>query len=177
MNFLVIITEIMIKDSKYFKVPDYTKGQLTMLVLLRVAIGWHFFYEGLVKVLNPNWSSAAFLMDSKGLFERLFYAMAANPDILNVVNFLNQWGLLIIGICLMVGLFEKVASIAGIALLIMYYLSHPSLIGVKYAAPGEGSYLLINKNLIEALAIGINIWFPNSRLIGFERLIYMVRNK
>ena len=35
--------------------------QLYGLVVLRVLIGWHFLYEGIAKLLNPYWSSAAFL--------------------------------------------------------------------------------------------------------------------
>ena len=36
----------------------YTKWQLTVLVVLRILIGWHLLYEGIAKLLNPNWSSA-----------------------------------------------------------------------------------------------------------------------
>ena len=35
--------------------------QEALLVLLRVAIGWHFLYEGVVKILNPGWTAAGFL--------------------------------------------------------------------------------------------------------------------
>ena len=44
---------------------NYTVGQNTFLVTLRTLIGWHFLYEGLAKLANPDWSSAAFLLDSK----------------------------------------------------------------------------------------------------------------
>ena len=30
------------------------------LVTLRFLIGWHFLYEGISKLLNPYWSSAAY---------------------------------------------------------------------------------------------------------------------
>ena len=29
------------------------------LVVLRVLIGWHFLYEGVSKLINPYWRSAA----------------------------------------------------------------------------------------------------------------------
>ena len=38
------------------------------LVTLRFLIGWHFLYEGISKLLNPYWSSAAYLLDSKWIF-------------------------------------------------------------------------------------------------------------
>ena len=57
----------------------------------------------------------------------------------------------------------------------LYYLSHPPFIGLTYAAPGEGSYFIINKNIIEFFAIAINVYFPNSRIVGLDRFIYLVK--
>ncbi len=61
--------------------------QLWALVILRVAIGWHFLYEGITKLLNPDWSSLGYLMDSKGLFEGMFHSIAGNAALLNVMDF------------------------------------------------------------------------------------------
>ena len=33
---------------------QYSKLQLTLLVLLRVGIGWHFLYEGIAKLTSPR---------------------------------------------------------------------------------------------------------------------------
>ena len=38
--------------SNFLLTPDYTNTQLTALVILRILIGWHFLYEGIVKVIN-----------------------------------------------------------------------------------------------------------------------------
>ena len=35
--------------------------QEAFLILLRMGIGWHFLYEGLVKLLSPGWTSAPFV--------------------------------------------------------------------------------------------------------------------
>lgn len=155
----------------------YTNGQLTLLVILRMLIGWHFLYEGVVKLWNPNWSAGGYLLDSKGAFSGLFYAMAGNPGILKVVDFLNVWGLIFIGLALILGLFTRLATIGGIVLLAFYYLSHPALIGVKYALPSEGSYLLVNKNLIELFALAVLFVFPTGKIIGLDRLIALWRNQ
>ena len=42
----------------------YSSLQLFILVLLRMAIGWHFLYEGIAKLFTPNWSSASYLDSS-----------------------------------------------------------------------------------------------------------------
>ena len=160
-----------------FNVLPYSNKQLLILVALRVVIGWHIFYEGLSKLLNPNWSSLAYLMDSKGIFSEFFYALASNPSLLKVVDLLNAWGLLIIGLCLMIGLFEKVAGIGGIIVIGLYYLSHPPFIGLSYAVPGEGSYFIINKNVIELVAIALILYFPSSRIIGVDRFLFKAKHK
>jgi len=151
----------------------YSKGQLTVLVILRMLIGWHFLYEGTVKLFNSSWSASGYLMDSGWIFADLFHSMASNPTILSAVDFLNVWGLIFIGLGLILGLFSRAAAVAGALLLAMYYLSHPPLIGLKYALPNEGSYLIVNKTLIEAFALAVLAYFPTSRQIGLDRLFFM----
>jgi len=141
------------------------------MLVLRVIIGWHFMYEGLVKFTNPNWSSVGFLLDSQGWFKGMFESMAANPNVLAVVDFMNIWGLIAIGLGLILGLFTRVATWSGIVLLAMYYLSHPPFVGLKYGMPMEGSYLVINKILIEMVALITLLFVPTGKYIGIDRLI------
>lgn len=152
---------------------QYSKWQLTWLVVLRIAIGWHFLYEGMVKVTNPNWSSVSYLLDSEGWLKGLFYNFAANPDILKIIDFLNVWGLIAIGAGLILGSFSRIALCGGIILLGFYYLSHPPFVGLKYALPMEGSYLIINKVLIELFAMIVLLLFPTSKIIGLDRFIFI----
>ena len=154
----------------------YTRGQLSVLVILRLLIGWHFLYEGVVKLWSSSWSAGGFLMDSEGPFAGLFYALAANPTVLAVVDFLNVWGLILIGLGLIMGSFTRIATIAGIVLLAFYYLSHPPLISTSYALPSEGSYLLVNKNLIELFALAVLYYFPTSHVFGLDRFFFNRRS-
>ncbi len=154
-------------------VLDYSATQLTALVILRVAIGWHFLYEGIVKVLNPYWSSAGFLLEVKGIFKGLATSIVANPGTLSFVDFVNKWGLILIGLGLIAGCLTRIASISGMALLFLYYIFHPPFIGYAYTTPVEGSYLLITKNLIELFALFVCTMFPTGRIIGLDRLIFI----
>lgn len=149
----------------------YSKAQLYLLTALRFVIGWHFLYEGIVKVWSPNWSAGGFLADSGGPLKNFFYWMAGNSSVLETVDFLNVWGLVLIGLGLIVGLFTRWAILAGILLLAFYYLSHPPLIGMDYALPSEGSYLLVNKNLIELIALAVLYVFPTSHIIGLDQFL------
>lgn len=150
----------------------FTKGQLTAIVVLRVLIGWHFLYEGIAKLLNPYWTSAGFLMDSQGVFSGLFKALASNTTILKVVDFLNIWGLIAIGVGLILGVLTRAATISGMVLLALYYLCNPPFIGYTYSLPSEGSYLLVNKVMIELAALGVLAFFPSGKAIGLDRLIW-----
>ena len=148
------------------------KSQIFWLVTLRLVIGWHFLYEGVVKLANPNWSSAGYLLDSQGFLKGFFYWLASDPAILNVVDFLNVWGLIAIGLGLILGLLTRVALWAGIVLLSFYYLSHPPFIGMSYGLPMEGSYLFVNKTLIEIVAMAVLLLFPTGMAIGMDRLVF-----
>ena len=68
--------------------------QLYGLLGLRVLIGWHLLYEGIAKIMNPFWSSAAFLLDAKWIFSGVAKWMVSNPSILGFVDNLNIWGLI-----------------------------------------------------------------------------------
>ena len=149
--------------------PSYTDSQISLLVILRIAIGWHFLYEGLTKVFNPGWSSIGYLLDSKGLFSGMFHALAANPHVVAIIDFLNIWGLTAIGLGLILGFLTGIATVAGIVILAFYYLSHPPLIGLNYAVPGEGNYFLVNKTLIEMITLWALFYFPTGKWIGLDR--------
>lgn len=149
---------------------QFSKTQLFALVTVRVLIGWHFLYEGMSKVLNSNWTSLPYLMDSQGLFAKMFHSMAANPTMLSTVDFLNQWGLVLIGLGLILGAFTRIATIGGIVLLLFYIMSHPSFITAKYALPSEGSYLWVDKNVIELFVLVLLLVFPTGRYIGLDHM-------
>ena len=151
---------------------NYNKSQLFALVSLRVLIGWYFLYEGLVKFLNPNWTSLGYLKDSQGWFSPLFNFITEHEFLMSLADNLNIYGLTIIGLLLIVGLFTKAAGFGAISLLSLYYLSHPPLLNVVYMLPTEGSYLWIDKNVIMLCAVVVLILFPTSTQIGLDRIIF-----
>jgi thiosulfate dehydrogenase [quinone] large subunit len=149
--------------------------QLTTLVLLRFLIGWHIFYEGLSKLLNPLWSSSGFLRESKWILSGFADWIITNSNVLDVVDFLNTWGLIAIGLGLILGLFARTAAVAGALLLLMYFLNSPPLIGIEYSLPAEGNYLIVNKTLIEAVALFALAIFPTSTMVGFDFYVEKLR--
>lgn len=146
--------------------------QTGALVALRMLIGWHFLYEGLAKLTNPYWTSAGYLADAQGWFGGLFSGLAASPTAVTVIDIANAWGLTLIGVGLLFGLLARPAAVAGIAALALYYLAAPPFPGLEYAMPAEGSYLVVNKVLVELAALMVVLAFPTSRRYGLDRLVF-----
>ena len=149
----------------------YSKLQSFAIIILRISIGWHFLYEGGVKILNPHWTAKSYLLDSGGFMKEFFGFIAGNQTILSIMDTANAWGLALIGLSLIVGLFTRFSSLAAIFLLLLYYLSHPAFPGVEYLFPSDGSYFLINKTLVELFALLVIYAFPTSHIFGLQRLI------
>ena len=148
----------------------YSAFQLFSLVALRMLIGWHFLYEGIAKFINPYWTSAGYLQASQGPFADWFVSLAANPERLTMVDGLNRWGLVLIGAALLVGFATRLAAFLGALMLLLYYLANPPLLGLESAIPTEGSYLFVNKVLIEMAALLVLVAFRTSHLVGLDRL-------
>lgn len=150
----------------------YSKLQRYALFILRVLIGWYFLYEGLAKVFTPNWSAYGYLMDSKGIFSSFFMWLAENPSLLETVNFINIWGLTIVGLLLVLGLFTNIGYIGAMIFLLLFYLSHPPLLFAEYILPAEGSYLWVDKNLIILVTVAVLMLFPASKAISVDSLLF-----
>lgn len=147
------------------------RGQAVFLVLLRIFIGWHLLYEGIAKLLIPDWSSEAYLLNSKWIFGGIFNALAQNPSALQVVDFLNIWGLILLGLALLLGILSRYAAIGGMVLLSLYYVANPPFFGIDFGMPAEGHYLFINKTLIEIIALGFLAVFPSGSYFGLDRFL------
>ncbi|MCX7975332.1 MAG: DoxX family membrane protein [Candidatus Aminicenantes bacterium] len=146
--------------------------QWAALILLRVIIGWHFLYEGIAKLFNPYWSSAPYLVEAKWFLSNIFTMIVTNPQWLKVVDILNISGQIAIGLGLMIGFLTTPACIAGLILLALYYLANPPLVGFKSSMPVEGSYLIVNKNLVEFASLLVLSLFPTGRVAGLDRLVF-----
>lgn len=141
--------------------------QRFLLVLLRVAIGWHFLYEGYVKITAESWSALGYLQQAQGPFAGLFHSIAASERALGVVNVLNAWGLTAVGLGLMLGVFTRLACAGAILMLAMYYLASPPWIAVLPRVT-EGNYLVVDKNLVELLAVAVLLFSDTGRMAGLD---------
>lgn len=68
------------------------------------------------------------------------------------VDVVTMVQLTVAGFLLMIGLFTRLAALAGAVLLALFYFSAPPWPGLPPAPNAEGTYLYVNKNLIELIA-------------------------
>lgn len=123
-----------------------------LITVFRVAIGWHFLYEGISKLAVGNWSAAGYLANSTGPLSGFYQWMGSSEGLMNVIDPVNIAGLILIGLGLFIGLAIRISSVSGIILLMLYYFAYPPF-GGSIMGPAEGNLYLVNKNLIEALAL------------------------
>lgn len=147
--------------------PKFTKVQGAMLVLLRILIGWHFLYEGVIKAYNPSWTSKGYLLSASIL--KPFFTWLASDSFITAIDYLNIIGLIAVGISLLIGIKVKWGCIGGVLLLLLYYFAHPPFPGLPQG-PVEGSYWIVNKNLIEMAALFVIYQFPLVSVFGIENL-------
>jgi len=147
------------------------------LILMRTLIGWHFLYEGYTKLLQPawgrggapltGWSSAAYLKAATGPFADSFHRLAEVPWI-GALDVFIAVSLVAVGMSLMLGLFTQTGCVGALLLLLLFYVSAMP-VGLPEAR-SEGTYLFVNKNLIEAAAVLVLLSFRTGRIAGLDGL-------
>jgi thiosulfate dehydrogenase [quinone] large subunit len=154
-----------------------TPARQFTLVALRTLIGWHFLYEGYTKLLQPAWartgapvaawSSAGYLKGATGPFADIFHALGSSSWI-GMLDLAIAAALVAVGLSLMLGLFTQAGCLGALGLLAMFYLSAIPL-GLPESR-AEGTYLIVNKNLIEAAAVLVLFTFQTGSIAGLDRL-------
>jgi thiosulfate dehydrogenase [quinone] large subunit len=57
----------------------------------------------------------------------------------------------------------------------MYYLAYPPLADFGVNMHVEGSYWIVNKNLIEMTALLVLLMFPSSGITGIDRFVQNIK--
>ena len=145
-----------------------------LMTLLRAAIGWHFLYEGITKVLQESWSSSGFLLHTSGFLSPFYHWLASTPFLLHTTDFLNIYGLILIGIALFIGLFTRFAALAGTLLLTLYYFAYPPFGNLLMSS--DAHLFIVDKLFIEAAAL-LFLSIYKVRGYSLDDLIQFLRNR
>lgn len=158
--------------------PNVSGGAAVALVFLRTLIGWHFLYEGYYKLVLPGWthagaplagwSAAGYLKASSGPLGGLFRALGQSP-VAPWIDVLIPIALVAVGLSLLLGLFTQAGGWGALTLLTTFYLAAIPMTGTPQPF-NEGTYLLVNKTLIELAAVAVLLAFRTGRIAGLDTL-------
>lgn len=147
----------------------------TYLFALRIALGVLFLYAGASKLLNPEWSAEGYLKSAK-TFSGL-YAWFAGPSMLPAINFINEWGLTLLGISLLLGICVRLASYLGAVLMLLYYfpvMEFPYVNTHYFLVDYHVIFIICLLLLAEARAgryIGLDEWLSKTRFCSKRKSV------
>ncbi len=142
-----------------------TSNQKSSIFLLRFLLGWMFLYAGLSHVLNPNWTALGYLKGSQTLSG--FYQWLGSSQNIGWVNFLNEWGMTLIGLSLVVGIFVRIAAASGILVMILYYIP---ILSFPYVGKGTNSFI-VDQHIIFISVLFLLFSFDAGKYLGLKPLV------
>lgn len=90
---------------------------------------------------------------------------------IDTINSLTIWGLIVLGLLLIVGLASRLAAFTGAVMVLLFYLPYPPWPGVP-EPPGTMEHsLIVNKNLIEVFALLGIAALPTGQWFGIDAAI------
>ena len=129
---------------------------------LRVVMGWTMFYAGITKVLDSSWTAEGFLFHAipEGNPFTGFWTAMAN-DWLWLLDPLNQWGLTLVGLALLLGAFVRWSALWGAVMMLFYWAASLPLT----------NGLVIDSHVVYALLLfGLGA-FGAGRILGLDELL------
>ena len=158
-----------------------TRARERGLVVLRVVLGFGFFYAGLEKLLNfagdeKPWSAFGFLKFATGgtipnmtgltdpmshnPTQGLWTGLAANPTLLGVVDFLVVFGELAIGIALILGIATRLAGAFGAVMMFLFWI-----------AAWDFQYGIVNQQFVYMVLSAFVAYASAGRIVGLDGVL------
>ncbi len=136
-----------------------SKNSARCLAVLRIVIGWLMFYAGVTKIIDPAWSAAGYLKSAQTFSG--FYGWLVGESMLPIVNFVNEWGLTLLGASLILGIGVRLSSILGAMLMLLYYFPAADF-------PFIGHGFLVDEHIVYAAVLAFFAVVRAGRYYGLE---------
>ena len=133
------------------------------LTALRVTIGWLFLNAGIAKLADSAWSAAGYLKGATTLPG--FFAALTDPGVMPIINFLVEWGLVLLGLGLIFGICVKWSAYLGSLLMFLFYL--PVL-----DFPKVGHGYLVDEHIIYIAGLLTLAAFDAGKVWGLEDKVH-----
>ena len=126
---------------------------------LRISMGSLFLYSGLSHLFDKGWSAAGYIGSAQNFVP--FFQWFASPAILPITNQLNIWGLILIGVSLIIGFYVRYTAVLGAILMLLYYLVLP------FPMPNAHAYI-IDEHIIYIFALLALSAYNDGRIWGLD---------
>lgn len=100
----------------------YSPAEKALLLYFRLTMAWTFLYAASHQVFVPDFSVVGFLSHTKTFHG--FFSAFTTPTMAPITTFLVEYGHLLIGLSLLVGLLVRVSALFGVLLMITYWFAH-----------------------------------------------------
>lgn len=135
-----------------------------LMHVLRIAVGWHFLYEGIWKLMQGGqWTCLTYLEGAQGPLAGLFKGMAGLPWLVAIGDYAVMGGLVLIGISLITGVLARLAAVFAILLMAMFYCAQPPEPFATAMSGADGRFFLLERNAIESAALLAIVIIPSWR--------------
>jgi len=100
----------------------YSPYEKPILFYLRMTMAWTFLYAASHQVFVPSFSVVGFLQHTKTFHD--VFVVFTTPTMAPVTTLLVEYGHLLIGLSLLLGLMVRVSAAFGVVLMIVYWFAH-----------------------------------------------------
>jgi thiosulfate dehydrogenase [quinone] large subunit len=141
-----------------------------LIVFFRLTMAWTFLYAASHQVFVPTFSVVGFLSHTKTFHD--VFVVFTTPIMAPITTLLVEYGHLLIGLSLLVGLMVRVSASFGVLLMVIYWFAHMDwpfientnnfIIDYHVVYAGVLVYLVVKK---AGHVWGLDGWAENLRLM------------
>jgi thiosulfate dehydrogenase (quinone) large subunit len=141
-----------------------------LIVFFRLTMAWTFLYAASHQVFVPTFSVVGFLSHTKTFHD--VFVLFTTPTMAPITTFLVEYGHLLIGLSLLVGLMVRVSASFGVLLMVIYWFAHMDwpfientnnlIVDYHVVYAGVLVYLVVKK---AGHVWGLDGWAENLRLM------------
>ncbi len=141
-----------------------------LILYFRLTMAWTFLYAASHQVFVPSFSVVGFLSHTKTFHD--VFVVFTTPAAAPITTFLVEYGHLLIGLSLAVGLMVRISAIFGAALMIMYWFAHMDwpfientnnfIVDYHLVYAGVLVYLIVKK---AGHVFGLDGWVENMKFV------------
>jgi uncharacterized membrane protein YphA (DoxX/SURF4 family) len=102
---------------------------------------------------------------------RTLWVIPKSWTLIDMLDWSTRWFLLVVGCLLMVGLFSRLSCFAAAVFLLLTVLTQPSLPWIPAPPNSEGNYLVVNKNVIEMVALLALMTTRSGQWFGLDAIV------